>query len=161
MKINPSLIIHYFATKDAMTEELVHYISKMYDSLFMRLRIVTDDPVKRLDRLVDMFFSEEWYHTTDISGDFSVISLSFRNKKVFARIQKMYEEFIKLIVRELESISASGIISIESPRRTAELLISVIEGYRHFKHFYVRKEEAEDYKQEMVSVIKTILKGGK
>ena len=161
MKINPSLIIHYFATKDTMTEELIHYISKMYDSLFMRLRVETDDPAKRLDRLVDMFFSEEWYNNTDISGDFSVISVSFRNKKVFARIQKMYEEFIKLIVRDLESISASGIISIENPRRTAELLVSVVEGHRHFKHFYVNKDEAEEYKQEMIDAIKTILKSGK
>lgn len=161
MKINPSLIIHYFSTKDAMTEELVHYISKMYNILFMQLKIETDDPQKRMNRLIDIFFSEEWYNTTDISGDFSVISVSFRNKKVFARIQKLYEEFIALIVRELESISASGILTIGNPRRTAELLVSVIEGYRHFKHFYVDKSQAEAYRQDMMESIKILLKNGK
>lgn len=159
MKIHPSLIIHYFSTKDNMTVELVDYISKIYNRLFMDLKIETDDPVKRLDRLCDILLSEEWYNNTDISGDFSVISVSFRNKKVFAHLEKMYDEFIKLITRELEQISDTGKIKITDPTVKAKLVVSIIEGYRHFKHFYIDAADDENYKSDMKKTIKSIITG--
>ena len=159
MKINPSLIIHYFSTRDNMTVELVDYISKIYNQLFMELKIETDDPEKRLDRLCDILLSEEWYTTTDISGDFSVISISFRNSRVFARLKAMYAEFNRLIIRELEIISAGGKIRIDDPGKRAKLVVSMIEGYRHFKHFYVEAAGADEYKSDMKKTLKSIIKG--
>jgi len=159
MKINPSLIIHYFSTRDNMTVELVDYISKIYNQLFMELKIETDDPEKRLDRLCDILLSEEWYTTTDISGDFSVISISFRNSRVFARLKAMYAEFNRLIIRELEIISAGGKIRIDDPGQRAKLVVSMIEGYRHFKHFYVEAAGADEYKSDMKKTLKSIIKG--
>ena len=160
MKINPSLIIHYFTTKDNMTVALVDYMSKIYNKLFMEMKIETDDPQKRLDRLVEIFCSDEWYNNTDISGDFSMISLSFRNKKVFRHLQNMYNEFIKLIVRELETISARGEIKFSNPVRTAELVVSTLEGYRHFKHFYIDESASESYRNDMMKTLMIILKNG-
>ncbi len=159
MKIHPSLIIHYFTTKDNMTVELVDYISKIYNRLFMDLKIETDDPGKRLDRVCDILLSEEWYNNTDISGDFSVISVSFRNRKIFAHLHRMYEEFIKLIIRELEQISAAGPVKIKDPSVKARLVVSIIEGYRHFKHFYIESSESDSYRAEMKKTIKSIITG--
>lgn len=159
MKIHPSLIIHYFTTKDNMTVELVDYISKIYNRLFMDLKIETDDPEKRLDRLCDILLSEEWYNNTDISGDFSVISVSFRNKKVLAHLKRMYGDFIQLILRELELINSSGRIAIADPAEKVKLVIPIIEGYRHFKHFYIDSAEAESYKASMKKTLKSIITG--
>ena len=159
MKIHPSLIIHYFTTKDNMTVELVNYISRIYNRLFMDLKIETDDPEKRLDRLCDILLSEEWYNNTDISGDFSVISVSFRNKKVLAQLKSMYREFIRLIKRELEQISASEKIKIADPAGKAELVVSIIEGYRHFKHFYIDTSKDESYRADMKKTLKSVITG--
>ncbi len=160
MKINPSLIIHYFTTKDNMTVALVDYMSKIYNKLFMEMTIETDDPLKRLERLVEIFCSNEWYNNSDISGDFSMISLSFRNKKVFYHLQNMYNEFIKLIVRELEIISSTGDIKFSNPVRTAALIISTLEGYRHFKHFYIDESASESYREDTMKILKLILQNG-
>jgi len=157
MKINPSLIIHYFSSKDNMTVALVDHMSKIYNRLFMEMKIETDDPEKRIDRIIEIFFSDEWYHNTDISGDFSIFSISFRNKKVFKHVQNMYLDFIKLIRKELEIVSSSGKIKISNPQRTAELIVSALEGYRHFKHFYIDEEASEQYRQDMKKAIKSIL----
>lgn len=160
MKINPSLIIHYFTSKDNMTVALVDYMSKIYNRLFMEMKIETDDPQKRLDRLVEILCSDEWYRNTDISGDFSMLSLSFRNKKVFKHLQNMYLDFIKLIKMELEIAAATGKIKISDPERTAKLIVSALEGYRHFKHFYIDEIESERHRQDMMSTLKLIIKNG-
>jgi AcrR family transcriptional regulator len=160
MKINPSLIIHYFATKDNMTVALVDYMSKIYNRLFMDMKIETDNPEKRLGHLVEIFCSDEWYNNTDISGDFSIFSISFRNKKVFKHVQNMYLDFIKLIQKELEIATSTGKVKISNPRRTAELIVSALEGYRHFKHFYIDQAESENYRQEMMKTLRQIIKNG-
>jgi len=160
MKINPSLIIHYFSTKDNMTVALVDYMSKIYNRLFMDMKIETDNPEKRLDRLVEIFCSDEWYNNTDISGDFSIFSISFRNKKVFRHVQEMYLDFIKLIRRELEIAVSTGKVKINNPQRTAELIVSALEGYRHFKHFYIDQAESENYRQDMMKTLRQIIKNG-
>lgn len=160
MKINPSLIIHYFTSKDNMTLALVDYMSKIYNKLFMEMKIETDDPHKRIDRLVEIFCSDEWYRNTDISGDFSIFSISFRNKKVFKHVQNMYLDFIKLIKRELELASSTGKLKIKNPERTAELIVSALEGYRHFKHFYIIESESDNYRKDMMETLKQIIKNG-
>jgi len=160
MKINPSLIIHYFTNKDNMTVELVDYMSRIYNRLFMDMKIETSDPQKRLDRLVEIFCSDEWYNNTDISGDYSILTLSFRNKKVFKHLHDMYEEFVKLIMKELETATAGGKVKISDPKRTAELLVSTLEGYRHFKHFFIDESSSESYRQDMMKTLKNIIKNG-
>ena len=160
MKINPSLIIHYFTNKDNMTVELVDYMSRIYNRLFMDMKIETSDPQKRLDRLVEIFCSDEWYNNTDISGDYSILTLSFRNKKVFKHLHDMYEEFVKLIMKELETATAGGKVKISDPKRTAELLVSTLEGYRHFKHFFIEESSSESYRQDMMKTLKNIIKNG-
>jgi AcrR family transcriptional regulator len=160
MKINPSLIIHYFTNKDNMTVELVDYMSRVYNRLFTDMIIETTDPQKRIDRLVEIFCSDEWYLNTDISGDFSILTLSFRNKKVFKHLQNMYDEFVKLIVRELEIAAAGGTVKINNPGRTAELIVSTLEGYRHFKHFFIDESDSENYRQDMMKTLKSIIKNG-
>lgn len=160
MKINPSLIIHYFSNKDNMAIELVDFLSRIYNRLFREMRIETGDPHRRLDRLVEIFCSDEWYNNTDISGDYSIISLSFRNKKVLKRLQSMYSDFIKLIVYEIELASSTGEIKIEDPRRTAELIVSTLEGYRHFKHLFIDESSSESFRQDMAKLLRNILKNG-
>jgi len=160
MKINPSLILHYFTSKDNMAVELVDYWSKLYNRLFTEMKVETNDPQKRLERLVEIFCSDEWYNNSNISGDFSIMSLSFRNKKVFKHLQNMYEEYIKLIVKELDLVTASGVVKINDPVRTAKLIISMLEGYRHYKHFFVDESESESYREDMAKTLKNILING-
>ncbi len=157
MKIHPSLIIHYFGNKDNMTVGLVDNISRIYNRLFIQLNTDTLPPKKRLERFIDIFCGTEWYNNTDISGSFSILSLSFRNRKVLERIQELYDEFIKLTVRELDALKAAGMIKVKDPKRAAELMISFIEGYRHFKHFYIDEESAESYRQDIISTLKALI----
>ncbi len=158
MKIHPSLIIHYFENKDNMIVALVDYVMKEYGKLLLRLKIETNDLEKRLERLVEIFFSDEWYRMTDISGDYSVISMSFRSAKIHARVRELYTQFIKIIVNEFTPMIEAGVISLKDPRRGAEMVISIVEGYRHFKHFYVDEAEAEGYRQDMMRSVLAMLR---
>jgi AcrR family transcriptional regulator len=157
MDIHPSLIMHYFSTKEKMMIELVDYIIKEYQSLLTAIRLKHDNPHDRLMQLIDLVWSDEWYAMTDISVDFSVISLSFRNKEIYKQLHSMYSNFRKYLVKELKSFMNDGVIAKQDPVRSAEIMISMVEGYRHFKHFFIDKNASESYKQDMKQAVLTIL----
>jgi AcrR family transcriptional regulator len=151
MDIHPSLIIHYFQNKENLFIALVDYIIRKAGEVYRELIARSDDPGRRLRNLVEIFFSDAWYNLSDIGGDFAILSLSSREPLIDSRIKDMYALLKKLIVSEIEKINAAGIINIRDPKRAAEIIISMYEGYRHFKHFYIEDSDVEKYREDMIA----------
>ncbi|HPS57374.1 MAG TPA: hypothetical protein PK514_04650 [Spirochaetota bacterium] len=82
-----------------------------------------------------------------------------KRMKINPSLKALYAEFIRLITRELEIVSVSGKISIDDPEQRAKLVVSMIEGYRHFKHFYIEGDAAAEYKNDMKKTLKYIITG--
>jgi AcrR family transcriptional regulator len=157
MDIHPSLIMHYFSTKENMLIELVDYIVSEYGSLLRNIRVHHSEPHERIHQLLDVLWSDEWYRMTDISADFSVLSVSFRNGEVNQRFRHLYSVFRKFLSHELQRFADAGIITADDPEVAADVVISMIEGYRHFKHFYVDEDASGKFRQEMKrSVLKLL-----
>jgi len=69
MGVNPSLLTHYFHSKEEMVIELLEVFFKKYNQAFMVKIQKTHDPEKRFDALLDTFFGVEWelgYHGCSI-----------------------------------------------------------------------------------------------
>src|SRR5690606_33434791 len=80
MGVNPSLIIHYFKTKEELTYELITFILEKYLSLF---KINTKVPIeKELITVIDNLFSKKWNRLIDDSLFYSCFALTYRNKKI-------------------------------------------------------------------------------
>jgi AcrR family transcriptional regulator len=158
MNIHPSLIIHYFQNKENLILALVDYIIHEAGVIFNKLSMQSGDPGKRLKKLVEIFFSDEWYHMTDIGTDFAVLSLSRRNDQVDIKLRDMYQLLKKLIMNELRKVIDTGVMSARDPERAAEIIITMYEGYRHFKHFTVNDADADSFRNDMVNSVIVALK---
>jgi AcrR family transcriptional regulator len=153
MNIHPSLIIHYFQNRENLLIALVDHVIHEAGVIYQKLIIRTDDPVCRLRNLIEVFFSDEWYHMSDIGTDFSILSLACRDEGARTRIQNMYGLLEKLIIREIEPVIEAGIIKYKDSKRVAEIIITMYEGYRHFKHFYVDTSDASDLREDMLEAV--------
>lgn len=151
MGIHPSLIIHYFQNKENLYAALVDYIIRRAGEIYKELIIQSGDPGTRLRNLVEIFFSEAWYGMSDLGGDFALLSLSGREPRINSRLKEMYALLKKLIVSELEKIGKEGVIPVQDPKRAAEIIIAMYEGYRHFKHFYIDESDAEQFREDMIT----------
>jgi AcrR family transcriptional regulator len=149
MNIHPSLIIHYFQNKENLVIALVDYAIHEAGVIYQKLIIPTDDPELRLRNLIEIFFSDEWYHMSDIGTDFSILALACRDDGARTRIRNMYGLLEKLIMREIEPVIEAGIMKYNDSKRVAEIIITMYEGYRHFKHFYVDDRDADDLRKDM------------
>ena len=160
MNIHPSLIMHYFSTKENMIIELVDYIIDKYWSLLKNIRVEHADPHERLHELLDILWGDDWYRTTDISADFSVIAISFHNPEVSERLKRLYLGLKRYLSEEFRSFMDTGIIQVQDPVHAADIIMSMLEGYRHFNHFFVDKTSAEQYRQDMKRSSLILLKHG-
>jgi len=160
MNIHPSLIMHYFSTKENMIIELVDYIINKYWLLLKNIQVGHADPHARLHELMDVLWGDEWYRATDISADFSVIAISFHNSEVSKRLKHLYSGFKRYLSDEFKSFMDAGIISVQDPVHTAEIIMSMLEGYRHFNNFFVDNARAEQYRQDMKRSALTLLQHG-
>jgi len=151
MGIHPSLIIHYFQNKENLIVALVDYIIRRAGEIYRELIVQSGDPGTRLRSLVAIFFSEAWYGMSDLGGDFAILSLSGREPRVNARLREMYALLKQMIRSELEKILKEGGIPVRDTKRAAEIIISMYEGYRHFKHFYIEEMDAEKFREDMIT----------
>ncbi len=150
MDIHPSLIIHYFQNKENLIIALVDYIIRRSGEIYRELIVDSGDPGRRLRNLVEIFFSEAWYAMSDISGDFAILSMSGREPRIRSRLMEMYGILKKLLIEELGKIHDAGAIPLRDPARAADIIISMYEGYRHFKHFYIEEADAEGFREDMI-----------
>ena len=150
MDIHPSLIIHYFQNRENLIIALVDYIIRRAGEIYRELIVESGDPGRRLRNLVEIFFSEAWYGMSDLSGDFAILSMSGREPRIHSRLKEMYDILKKLIIGEMKKIQDAGGVCIRDPKRAAEIIIAMYEGYRHFKHLYIDEGDADNYREDMI-----------
>jgi AcrR family transcriptional regulator len=81
ININPSLVIHYFKTKESLVYGLIEYILDKYLLIFKTPATYNNDPQKKLLKVVDNIFSQKWNTLFDDSVLIVAIRWLFATKR--------------------------------------------------------------------------------
>ena len=161
MKIHPSLILHYFGNKENLTLALVDYVIDEYGSLLKKYKSQDLAPEERLTRLLEAIWSREYYEKINVAGSFAVLAVSFRNNKIHGKVRDLYRIFKKFLMREFTYLIDHRVIAIKDPEQTAEIIMTMIEGSRHFRTFIIEDDRDDDqirrYNQGMIEVARHLL----
>ena len=161
MKIHPSLILHYFGNKENLTLALVDYVIDAYNSLLKSYKSEDIAPEDRLTQLLEAIWSREYYEKINVAGSFAVFSVSFRNEKIHKKIRDLYRVFKKFLVREFTYLIDHKVIGIKDPGHAAEIIMTMIEGSRHFRAFIIDYDRDDDqvrrYNQDMIKAARHFL----
>jgi AcrR family transcriptional regulator len=143
MGVVPGLITHYFKTKEEMTLELVDFMLDKYEEpYFYKLDEITDVNL-RLSTLLDALFGLERVRFIDNGAFYSCYSLTYRNRGVQERFERMYRRFRALLVKELGLYMDEGIIKKTDARKAADFIITIMEGLG----YYERMLDADRYRE--------------
>jgi AcrR family transcriptional regulator len=135
MAVNPSLIIHYFKTKENMTVELVDLLIEKYEAPQFLDFSQAADPKQRFQLLMDTIFSLDWSRTVDAGVHFGFYYLSFRKPEIRQRFQKMFERFRDYLAGELKIYQQAGVIPQQDVHRAADMVVTLMEGLEFHAHF--------------------------
>lgn len=127
--VPPSLLIHYFGTKEQMTIELVDYLlERFHDSFVVSLEGV-DDPLERLRAVVDALFSVEYHQVLDDRAFYALFYVSLTHPTVRRAFARVYEDSLGLIERALAGCMAAGRLPVDDAHELAVTLKALEEGY--------------------------------
>lgn len=158
MGIHPSLIIHYFQTKEKLTVALVELIIEKFEAPhFLEFGDVTD-PEKRFRKLMTTLFSKEWSYTVDPSVFYAFYYLSFRHPVIRERFEAMFQRFRDYLVEELHFYKNQGIVNPADIRKAADLILTLLEGLVFHANFLATRQPFEEFAEYARATVLAILK---
>jgi AcrR family transcriptional regulator len=140
----PSLVMHYFPTREILISNLISYILqrllKIYTPIIQELRVQNyTDPHTFVDRM----FSRDWNLLIDDGVFYSCFSLIFRNY----RIKKEYRNLhLKLRENLKEILDQDEKIKLKDTELLAEQIFVVVEGAYYYLSM-IDDEELYEKKQ--------------
>ncbi|HEY4290431.1 MAG TPA: TetR family transcriptional regulator [Puia sp.] len=156
--INPSLIMHYFQTKDYLVYGLVEYILDQYLLIF-KVPVSSDDTsLQILLKAIDNIFSKKWNTLFDDGVSYSCYSLAFKDKTIRNKykllLDALRENLVSLIVPCIED----GSLDIDAPADIADLIFVLVDGAYYYLSLTDDKDEYNakliKYKSKAIELLK-------
>ena len=157
--VHPSLVIHYFGSKEKMVLELVDEVLATYANLFRRLP-KEGAPGQRLERLLQLVWSREWHEAASFAVVFSFLALSQRDKEVRERVRNLYDNYRRYLLAQVSFFAEEGVIQIDDPEEAVEAFISLSEGSHYFCRFHIDNGTFDSHCRKMIAAAKRILGAG-
>ncbi len=157
MNIHPSLIIHYFKSKENMTIELVDLLIEKYEAPeFFQFGHI-QNTVKRFNMLLDTIFSLDWSRTLDPGLHFGFYYLSFRNPKIRERYETMIQRFRDYLVSELKFYRKEGIVKVDDLKDAADHIVVLMEGLEFHAQFLSEGSPYENFARKSKNIALAML----
>lgn len=141
MNVNPSLLTHYFKTKEEMVIELVDFFLNRYESAFIEDFRRIEDPKSRFEMAMNTLFGVAWLGVGDYSVFYACYYLASRHERIQERFKQMYARFSQFIIIEANSWIENKIVKKYTAEEVAEYLIITTEGMT----FYQRLQPVETW----------------
>lgn len=143
MDVNPSLLIHYFKTKEEMVIDLVDFILGRYENTFLNMLNNVSDPQKRFDLVTDIMYGASWLQVTDRSVFYACYYLATRHERIREHFKKMYNRFKTFLVEELVNWMEAGIVQNIDAELMAQYMIMMNEGLTYYEGVFLNQEDFE------------------
>lgn len=147
----PSLLVHYFGTKEKMTIELVDYLLERYHETYGDRLAGIADPLARLRALLDYLFTPEYHQLLDDRAFYALFYLSLTNDDVRRAFAALYEVSLALVESTIAECMTAGHIPRDDAHELAVTLKALEEGYA----FLIGGGADEAEKAGLGDVIKT------
>ena len=157
--VHPSLIIHYFGSKEKMVMALVDDVLQTYASLFSRLP-EGGEPHDRLECLLSLIWSREWHDVASFSVVFPLLALGQRDAEVMARVRNLYGHYKRYLLEQMALFSKAGVIHVADPVASAEALIALSEGSHYFSRFHLEAGTFDAHCRHMIQAARLVLGAG-
>ena len=157
LDMNPSLVVHYFQTKEALVYGLIEYILDKYLLIYKIPQEYAGDPKKTLLKVIDNIFSNKWNALFDDSVSYSCYALAFRDKTIKEKYKRLLDTLRQNLQQLITDCKSQGILSVKDPVLTADLIFVLVDGAYYYLCLVSDKEEyqhkLEQYKKQAIGLL--------
>lgn len=144
MGIYPSMIVHYFKTKEQMMIALVDFIIDRFEAWYQVQLDAIKDQHDRVIIILDVVLTLKGATVIDPGVFFGLVYMGFRNDDIREKIHAMYGRMIEVLSDEIKTGVENGVIEAADPETLAHLITIIQEGldYCRFEYRDTKKVEA-------------------
>jgi AcrR family transcriptional regulator len=135
MDINPSLISHYFETKEDLTYALIDHILERY-LLIYTIKNIGEVTLSDLQKTIEKLFSKKWNLLFDDGLFYTFYALAFREKKIKTKYKAILDSLRLALTAMIEQCNEKQLIKVPSPKMAADLIFVLVDG----AYFYLSLE---------------------
>ena len=135
MDINPSLIIHYFETKEDLTYALIDHILDRY-LLIYTIKHHQQATLDDLRHTIEMLFSKKWNLLFDDGLFYTFYALGFREKKIKLKYKIILDSLRAGLALMIEQCNTGRYTEVADPQTTADFIFVLVDG----AYFYLSLE---------------------
>jgi AcrR family transcriptional regulator len=160
MDINPSLIIHYFQTREDLTYGLIDYILDKYQLIYKVTPKKKSDSRAALLEIIGNIFSKKWNALFDDGLFYGCYSMAFREKKIKEMYKKLLDSLRQILSGHIASCMADGYIDLTDADATADSIFVLVDGAYFYLSLVNSKAEYEEklkkYKEQAIGMLNLI-----
>lgn len=157
MGVNPSLIIHYFKSKEEMMVEMVDFLLSRYEETYLTELDKLQSSEERMDFVLDVVFGVDWLDVSDPEVMYACYYMSYHNERIRARFSHMHEWFKELLVNEIDAWIKQGVIVENEPEQIADLIIILNEGLTYLNGVWKDRERYRKRGAFLKSLVQNML----
>ena len=158
LKINPSLVIHYFKSKQELEVALIDYILEKYLQIYKANGEINS--IEKLLDLIDKLFSRKWNRLFDDGVFYSCYAQSYRNKKFQSKFKQLHDSLRLILKQSFMDAQKSEIIKLEDIDKQTEIIFALLEGAYYYLGLVDDKKEynikVEYYKQHVLEILQVM-----
>ncbi len=155
LKVNPSLIIHYFKNRKELLNALVDFILKRYLEIYKLDGKINSR--EKLVALIDYLFSRNWHRLFDDGVFYSCYALIYRNNSIKEKYNQLHKTLLDKFYLALKEAQEHNIIQVQDVRQTSAVIFSMVDGAYFSLGMVQNKEELEEkaslYKQHVKNLL--------
>lgn len=142
MDINPSLIVHYFRSREALLEGLVRFTLEKYQDIF-RIDGQEFNTARSVHALINNLFSRKWNVLFDDGVFFSCYALTYRNKKLRQSFKSLHDSLRELLATAIRRAKRHGVVRIQNEKKTVSIIFALMEGGYYYLGMVDSKKECD------------------
>lgn len=131
LDMHPSLVVHYFSTKEEMLLGLIDFIMISYQNIYQ----AENDQPNALDKLIQVLnniFSRKWNNYIDDSIFYNCFALIFRNDLIKQQFKELHMLLRKWLENLIQACVDQQMINCEDPAKAADLIFVISDGAYYF-----------------------------
>ncbi len=141
ININPSLVIHYFQTKEHLVYALTEYILDKYLLIYKIPSRNKGNAQKNLLTVLDNIFSNKWNTLFDDSVSYSCYSLTFRNETIKEKYKNLLDTLRSNLRELIVACKEEGTLTVKDPALAADIIFVLVDGAYYYLSLVTDKKE--------------------
>lgn len=155
--VNPSLIMHYFKSKEHLVYGLVEYILDKYLLIYNVRKNKNDSSLDVLIKVTGNIFSNKWNTLFDDGVSYSCYSLTFRNKIIKNKYKNLLDTLRKYLQELILQCVKEGHLMMDSAEEAADIIFVLVDGAYYYLTLTDDKKEysfrLERYKTKAYDIL--------